>query len=673
MKLYFQYVSRAGLLISAIALVACSGDSLRGVDSSGLVISGDLGQSSATMSVNNKTINVGKFNGVDMLAVEFDDLEVVATAATEPPTKAKASVNSDGTFSVDLGANAAHTSITVVFVNEETEAVVGEVKFTDSSKTDLNGNPKADSAVVATGSLSLGAITLGDDGTVSVPKSSVAKIQQDTPVAAASAFNPTGEWAMDTYEKVGASFTVGAVDPQDPGRPHIGFKISLARFDGKDFTPASGTCVKDASGTIASCPAASGTIGTGDRYALSIWGGDYADSIGACGGNTGFSADEARGHGRIHITTLPTVKAASGAMNFGPYVWSTSADWGGTGVAPYNQPWMTAIASAAVSRHEEADCRAMLVSGTTKMHNAWACRSKVYSGNWPGTPVASGTIGWNVGLQGGGCFNLATGKPVNVTNWANISHTSNTCTNGTAPGLPSTFKRNECTYPSIDPDGASGTATTMDVKCEHTGGQFTDSNGPTSSELVLSPGEYLGRPETILAQGAACSTAGTSSTAAILAGYRCYANAYWTARDQADGGGCEREYRFNWQATNPWDFVSRDDFKGRPKNAFITNILNYASDGKSATLEDEETESITIPTSQNGSTFCRVVRKTLISFKSISATKMLVELRENGRMASTDAACVAAANEAITATGQNQSELTSTLKPMTLFFYLNKL
>lgn len=668
MKLCFKNGAKAGLLASVIVLAGCSGGSGRGVGSTGLVISGDLGQSSLLTLTNQKTGNVGKFDGVNMYAVEFDDLKVVATAATEPPTKVEASVNADGTFSVDLGADASGTAITAAFVNENTEAVVGEVKFTDTTKKDLNGNSKAESAVVATGNLALGAITLAEDGTIAVPKSSLTTVQQDTSVTSATAFNPTGEWAMDAYEKVPAEQTVGAADPYDSGSPHIGFLVSLARFDGKEFTPANGACGKDASGTVASCPVTSGTVGTNDRYALSIWGGSYADSIGACGGNTGFSAAEARSYGGIHITTLPTVRAASGAMTFGPYVWSGSSAWGGTGVAPYDQPWMTTSATLARAMYDESDCRPMTVSGSTKVYNAWACRSKVYTGSWPGTPVSAGTVGWMVGVQGGGCFNESTGKPVNVTNWQSIGIPTG-CTNTAKPAIGSGFNENRCSYTNVDPDG-SGPLGTMDLVCTNTGGEFTDSGGnPTTTPLSKPSNQYLGRPEVILSQNASCSSAGTSSTARILAGYRCYANAYWRAQG-GSSGGCQREFRFNWQATTPWNFISRDDFKGRPKNAFVTNILNYSADGKSATLEDEESESITIPTSANGSTFCRVNRKTQLLFKSINPTKMLVELKESGRMASTDAACVAAANTALTSS--QESELKNTLRAMTMYFYLNK-
>ncbi len=670
MKLCFKNVAQAGLLSSIIALAACSGsDVSRAIGSDGLVISGDLDLGAASMAINQKTGDVQSYN-VNASAVEYDDLEVVATAQTDPPTEVTADINGDGTFSVDLGEDAAGTAITVAFVNKETDVVVGEVKFTDSTKTDLNGNAVADSTVVATGSLPLGAITLASDGTVEVPKANVANVQQEIAVAAASAFNPTGEWTMDAYEKVGASFTVGAYNPGDPGMPHVGFKLTLARFTGKDFTPAPGNCEKNASGTVTSCPVTSGTVGTNDRYALSIWGGNYGNSIGACNDTTGFSADEARGYGRIHLLPagLPTVSATAGAMQFGPYGFTTASGFGGD-PAPYNEPWMK---TGAQSNHEEADCRAWLVSGTTKMYNAWACRSKVYTGAWPGVPVSTGTtIGWQVGIQGSGCKDLATEKPINVTNWQNLNQGSCPPQPTSATAIGTGFYSNSCTYSNADHDGVSSTAA-VSFYCTHTGGEFTDVDGaPSATPMDKSGGRYLGKPETIIGSTDLCHSA-SGTVAATLAAYRCYANAYWQGGGgQTQDGSCGREYNFNWQAISPADFISKDDFKGRPKNAFITNILNYAADGKSAILEDEESEGVTIQTSANSSTFCQVSRKTVISFKSITATKMLVELKENGRMASTDAACVAAANEAV-AHPSDDNNLSWMLEPMKLYFYLNK-
>lgn len=671
MKLCLKNVAQAGLLSSIIALAACSGSDIsRAIGSDGLVISGKLGGSSL-MSLNHISSKASDVSAQDFtsFAVEYDDLEVVATAQTDPPTTATGSVDAAGNFTVDLGADAAGTAITVTFVNENTDAVVGEVKFTDATSTDLNGNPKADSAVVATGSLQLGNIALAEDGTISVPKTTVAAAIEEVAVNVATAFDPTGQWAMGAYDKtlpVGYE-TVGAVDPQDPGSPHIGFKLTLARFTGKEFTPTGNNCAKNASGTITSCPVTSGTVGTNDRYVLSIWGGDYSQSIGACGGTTGFTADEARGYGRTHLTSLPSISGS--AISFGAYGFDSVS--GGTGVAPYDQHWMVTPASA-TAMHEESDCRPLTVSGTTKMINAWACKAAVMYGTQPGTPVSAGTKAWMVGLQGSGCINADTNKPVNVTNWGAMTSCLNQQVASSTEVIG--FRSETCTYANVDPDGSMGPQTAINIKCSHSGGQFNDNmNSPDfSSPYVPSGNEFIGQPEKLLQQGHQCHTAGSSSTARVLAGYRCYANAYYQNRDGAGGNTCARDYNFNWQATKPEDFVRRDDFKGRPKNAFLTNILNYAADGKSAMLEDESAESVQIQGSSESNSFCKVVRKTQISMKSISATKILFELKEFGRMASTEAACLAAANSAITADQSHESELTWMLKPQKMIFYINK-
>jgi len=681
MKLYLKNVVQAGLLSSIIALAACSGsDSSPAIGSNGLVISGKLGGSSL-MSLNhiNGKASAVSAKGNDSFAVEFDDyddLKIVATAQTDPPTTATGSVDAAGNFTVDLGANAAGTAITVTFVNENTNAVVGEVKFTDTSTTDLNGNPKADSAVVATGSLELGNVVLAEDGTISVPKTTVAAAIAEVAVNVATAFDPTGQWVMAAYDKI---LPTGYETVQQPASgtdgPHVGFKLTLARFTGKEFTPGTGNCVKNASGTITSCPVASGTVGTNDRYVLSIWGGDYSQSIGACGGTTGFTADEARGYGRTHLTTLPSISGP--AITFGAYGFGATGS-GGTTVAPYNQPWMASPVST-TAMYSEQDCRPISVSGSTKVLNGWACRAPIMYGTYPGTPVSAGTKAWMVGLQGSGCLNADTLKPVNVTDWNTIKNA--TClqpTSGTVTGFTG-FRSESCVYANVDPDGVSNTAqTAMNIKCAHSGGQFNDAAGEPNfaSPYIPSGGEFMGQPEPLLAQGAQCHTAGTSSTARVLAGYRCFANAYYRLHDQLSSGGCTREYNFNWNATKPEDFVRRDDFKGRPKNAFVTNILNYAADGQSAVLEDEESENVQIQGSSDSNTFCRVVLKTQITIKAVTATKLLFELKESGRMASTEAACVAAANVAAledkSLSNMNRSELSYQLELRKTLFYINK-
>ena len=679
MKLCFKNVAQAGLLSSVIALAACSGDSIARVigGSDGLVISGQLGGGSSAMSMNKfgyKPMSDMDAFDYSSFAVEFDDLEIVATAQTDPPTTVTAAVDAQGNFSVDLGSDAVGTAVTATFVNENTDAVVGEIKFTDDTKTDLNGNPKADSAVVATGSLDLGAISLSEDGTISVPKTAVASVIENVAVNVATAFDPTGQWAMGAYDKtLPAGFqTVGAIDPQDPGRPHIGFKVTLARFVGKVFTPSGNNCQKNASGTITSCPVTSGTVGTEDSYVLSIWGGDYSESIGACGSTTGFSADEARGYGRTHITTLPTISGSTVA--FGGYTFSSGAGGGSAG-APFDQPWMINNPASATAMHTEQDCRPLSISGTTKVFNAWACRVPVMN---MGSPT--GAKAWQVGLQGGGCVNADTNKPVNVTNWSSM-------TNCTQQQITSStevvgFRKDSCTYVNVDPDG-SGPQVSINIKCTHSGGQFNEASGAPNfaSPYVPSMGDNLGQAETILngpngmTPGSFCATAGTSTPARVLAGYRCYANAYYQNREAISAGGCAREYSFNWNAVKPEDFMRKDDFKGRPQNAFVTNILNYSADGQSGVLEDEEAENVQLQGSSDSNTYCKVIRKTRITIKAINSTKLLFELNETGRMASTEAVCVAAANDAASEdpNSQNRSELSYRLEPQKMIFYINKL
>lgn len=96
MKLCLKNVAQAGLLSMAIGLAACSGSSTDSSSTnSGLIISGTLGGASL-MSLNQKMVSKASENGaydVNTDAINYEDLEIVATAATEPPTEAAASVN----------------------------------------------------------------------------------------------------------------------------------------------------------------------------------------------------------------------------------------------------------------------------------------------------------------------------------------------------------------------------------------------------------------------------------------------------------------------------------------------------------------------------------------------------------------------------------------------------
>lgn len=62
----------------------------------------------------------------------------------------------------------------------------------------------------------------------------------------------------------------------------------------------------------------------------------------------------------------------------------------------------------------------------------------------------------------------------------------------------------------------------------------------------------------------------------------------------------------------------------------------------------------------------------LMAYKSISASTALVDLKESGRMASTNAAGVAAANAAKLGAAGADGHVTSMLSDSNMTFYINK-
>lgn len=647
--------SAVTMVTVALIQVGCSGGSSGSGSNSSestLTLSGTLGATSS-LSVQD----------AGAMAIDTGNLKVQAVAFTSPPTIVSSDVGSDGTFSVSLpGAKGAATS--AYFLDKTDDSQVGVIVFEDSASKDMNGKASQSSSVVLGGSLSLGSINLGTDGKVKIPLASIAdQLASSSTVSAATAFDPTGSWYMKAfdgtvpsgYQTVGTCGGGGGHDG-----PCIGFPITLVRYTGKSFTPNSGQC--DPSVHPITCASGSGTSGTTDRHALSIWGGTFAQGLQACGSKTGFTADEARGHAGINITSLPSVEG--NALTFGNYVFTKATGYGGD-TTPFNKDWMK---TGATLDYDLQDCRSTTISNAGNSYAAWACKAKVMSGSWPGSPVGS-SVGWQIGIEGGGCFNTATNKPVNVTNWASIgmggcTETDMSTTYGTG------FRRNTCTYSNVNHDGDSSTAA-ISLSCSHTGGQVTDSSGaPTSTPLTLTAGQYLGQPTPVASAGDTCSSIGSSDTAHTLAAYRCYAQKYWS--DNADAGGCARRYQFNWAATTAQDFA-RDNDRNKPENAFITNVLNYSSDGTLATMEDEDISTITVNTGANSSTFCSVSRRTVISFKKISETRLLIDLRESGQMNSTSAACIGAAKDALA--GKNvggDSELQSNLQAQNMIFYADK-
>ncbi len=666
---------------AALAMSACSS-------------SGDSASTSGTMSVTGSlTQNVASDlgNPVSMFEANF------ATSGT----KISLDCGSSGVFSatVDPSSGAFTASgiptgvpCTFNFVSSTNGATKCQVQFQDSSNLDLNNNPMSTGSAAASSSLALGPITCDTSGNVNITASGVSGLSSGGSVAVGTAFDFTGSWLIGAFD---GTLPTGYLTPTCSGNscqgPGLGQPISLVRFHGSKFTPSTGQCTPAIN---VSCPVGSGTVdATKDGYGMSIWGGDYAHGIGACGANTGFTADEARAY--AHISLDATAPSLTGhQLNYAHFGWS-AAPTGFGGDAGWTQPWMY---TGATSSWAMQDCQPVSVPSTSSGANkpGYACFSQVMNNN-----VGQGTYVWNVGLaNAGGCVD-SNNQPVMVNNWSAFQNGS--CTSS-ASSFNSHFQTNSCTYTGAPVAGQASITFT----CSFTGGAFTDisagtastdNNGPNFSTGAYSftGGNYPGQPAPLIAQNGTCKNATTSEatlitqatsggTAALkaaaskelLARYQCYASQYW--QHTTNGGGattCQRNYNFDWSTNDYSKFVMGDDRSMKPQNAFITDRVFYSSDGQWAFLKNVDTKFQSIPTS-SGSTLCPMKNITELKFKRVSDSKLLVNFTQMSVMADKSATCQAAVAAALAGGGTLGTDPTGLnnlyrdLQPQRMLFYLTK-
>lgn len=614
-------------------LVGCSGSGGGSADAgsstaSALTISGSLsgGSSFLPMSLN-KSAN-------SSFAVNLSDLEIYAIAFTTPPVIARAAVGSDGSFSVNL-PGAKGSSVTAVFRDTTNNNEVGTVTFRDTSTKDMSGNNYKDSSsIVLSDNVSLGNLTLGDDGKVVVDVAEIATAVA-APAASTSAFDMSGVWKAKPFSNppTGYITTCAAGTPQNEcdGLPENA-EIALIRIKGKEFTPNQGACNIDAQNV--SCDENNdGTVGTKDKYALGVW---EASGVTACGHKTGFTAAEARAGGRIHVdtTALPTIGGTAVTMgsmtSYNPYFW---------------------IKGTATATRDFHDCRGVMVTVGDKQIPGYACKSDIKEPNQQ-DPQQMDDVGdaWMVNLGNGGCFD-ANNKPVMVKNWGGLTP-SGQCDHVTT-GLPDGFSAGTCGYTG-DPDGnESAYPGSISFTCKWVSGQFQDNNGNPNlaQKLTLQQGQQLHSAPAIPAQTNGSPTPCKSNhtdgvfTGVTFAQAQCFAQYYEQNRNSFQTT-CAPRPRFNWGASTVKDFY-RVEFRPKPDSQFLMDILTYDPTGSLATLDTEERESFTVPSGSDSSVTCEMARKIVFNFKKVTDTTAIVDIRFSGRMASTAAACQGIAKVAL--------------------------
>jgi hypothetical protein len=704
--------SMVGTSVAALALglAGCSASSDGaggggGGTAGNLTISGTLASAFVPASVSNDLhVKVGA------MAVAVSDLKLYGVAISSSGITANSvDLGTNGSFSLTLN-NAKGALVTLLFVDKTTCSdsanpascdSVGAVKFQDSSKEDLNGNPKESSSIAITSDVSLGSLSINDDGEVVVPVSSISSSVSTTAPTAGTAFDFSGVWTIGKYTGALPAGYSTVKTPQemssggDGGGPMAGMPITLIRLSGKEFTP-NGSCVSETN-----CPSTAGTNGN-QLYAISIWAGGIANynmgfdmgggntmlpsQLAACGGKTGFTDIDARFNAGVNLDSpAPTIsgQGTSLALSYGPYQWITSkTGYGGDSATagdlsnPNNQLWMKNNATPPQWQQDPNDstkfriqsCKAIDFSHSSVQHTGWSCTNYLEKGG-NSTSYDSGTdeVVYNIGLSGG-CYDAA-GKPVQV-DWDVLQNISSGVqhSQGAASGLPTGFYTNTSTFTNIDPDGPNGirvnkdgqevtviNRSAMNFVCQHTGGVFSTLGSPWTVP-TMTQGVY---PKPLEEVVSFCREIKDTLTR-----YRCYADNF-----HQDGGGdgpakwgtCEKQYHFNWGADTPAEFVMSHG-RNKPDAAFITNLINYSPDGASASVYDEEREVRTVG-GDGKEVFCPIVRTTEMKITKISDTQLLLDLSEGGRVEGLDnQACAAAA----------RTEFKYDIQTKKFMFYLNK-
>ncbi len=635
---------------AALIMSGCSsGGGAGGGGSSNITISGALSSSNVISPTSNgKTHRMLKTkSGVSAMSLADLEIYVIYTIDTTVGiTRADVdSTTGAWSFSVPTGSQ-----INAIVRNTVTLELVGPIVFVDSTNTDLSGNPSSSTVASFKSGVSVGTITLNEEGKfevdVTVPE--IAESSGTSAAAPDERVDFSGPWTIAAYDKP-SSMPTGYMTALTPGTsdcpsvndchgPAVGQEVYILRLTGNKFTYSGGNCATWKSSRTGSCTTADGTVdSTVVKEAASLWGG--ADPIADCGYKLGFVRDDALAGGGISIAPADLPSVNSHQMTYGLPTYTTDPDFGGDG-AGSDEPWMYTGAEASYNMN---NCYSATKTG--------ADSNKYQVNICTGTLHNAGTSAYGASV-GGGCVD-ADNHPVKIYDWSQLN--GSTCTSPVAWTPISGMWSMSCPYTGISPSVASAAAFT----CTSTYGVFSNAN---LSSVVT--GDWIDSWDGI--------TAGTPCKNIVddLQRYRCYANAYWQHRPS---GGCVKRYDFNWGATDVADFVV-DNHRDKPEGQFLTNLVTYSADGNSFFLEDHEGGGVQVQSGSSSTTFCSTDRTTLLKGTKVNSTKMLIELNESVALQdTTNAACVAAKNDSTSNSGQG-SELYQRMHgdSMKSYFYLVK-
>jgi len=532
---------------------------------------------------------------------------VSCSTADNPPTVVSGSVGGDGTFSVDL-SSVSGSGLTCS-VLDSGNGVLGTFLYENSNEKSFGGGSQKVDTVAFSESKDVGTVSVSG-GQITVDATSVGVSTTGASVTAAEAFDPTGLWSIGAVD---FNLPPGYIGPCAPGTPdchgpQTGESIYIKRTVGKKFTPDS-TCQTAAdAATFPSGGTCNGTAGTEDAFVLSIWMSE--DTFRACGdgtkGTLGFDEAQAKAYG--HIDFSSDTSMLHQAFAYSPsYVDNSSVTHTITGGWKDNQ---------ATSSWPLMNCFSVSSGGQT----AYKC--------------LDGAGHYSLSL-GGGCTD-SSGSPVQPDDWSHLNWgASSNCTNSQVTFDGKTLNGNTCSVPYTPSVGSPTTLT-----CGGTWGAFNVADDAAYNGPVM--------PETLLSQGAPCSSLVTGGNAGKeLQQLQCYANYFWQNAQSAPATACLRQIRTDWSATTPADFLLNDG-PGRPMNMALTEKATYLStDIVTFTQYEDDFRGVQVQDA-NGSSWlsCRTKAKNTITVSKIDTTHMIIKFVQETSLADSKTACVAAAADA---------------------------
>ena len=584
------------LTVAALAVIlnGCSkGSSDTSSSSSAVSVSGIISVSSGSQKAH--AYDAEKLSS---LTVNLSTYTITCATLVPPVQTASVALNADGTFSINV-PGALNQAMACHMVDSNGDNV-GDFLISDSSSQDMNGNNQVSNTMALGGNANLGTISYDPDAQeVTVPKSAVATVIVETAPASADVFDPTGAW------------TIAAADFTLPP----GVRSVCASGDNTCNGPPGGQTIfmKLWKGvTTAATPA--------DVYGLQVW--DSEAGFNTCGGKVGLPSTVQ--------TSIGVDFSQQGNLN-AEFVYPTTVN-GFTDLSNNNAltnvnltaGWKMDVAKSSWEIQPSCGPKDVTIAGVA-YSNAWRCG-----------PDSASKYQYQLG---GGCVTTGTQIAVNVNDWGAIS-----C--GAASEDSDHVFTVACTG-TFTPSGGSLQNVTCNNKWAVTNAadvvqvatNFDWSNPPMSTSKVAS--------------GTACSAFPNTTDAQKIAQLQCYSNYYYQSGMREVSSACLPKVEMDWSATDPLEFV-KVDFRPEQMVFFDQYRPNADGTGGQILTREERYRGVNV----NGSWInCRVIQSGGLSFKKISATKLLAIFQESEvTTSSSNPACMA--------------EFSG--KRRTFMFYLNK-